>query len=50
MDSKEKLCGSRVEGRENGTIAAIHYALKSQSTDEFAGIISHMYGTSIANQ
>ncbi|XP_049926248.1 uncharacterized protein LOC126406111 isoform X1 [Epinephelus moara] len=37
-------------GTENGTMAAIHCALRSQHTDDFAGALSHMYGTSTANQ
>ncbi|XP_067301218.1 uncharacterized protein [Pseudorasbora parva] len=37
-------------GTENGTMAAIHCALRAQQTDDFAGAHSHMYGTSTANQ
>ena len=37
-------------GTENGTMAAIQCALRSQHTDDFAGARSHMYGTSTANQ
>ncbi|XP_034094570.1 uncharacterized protein LOC117561334 isoform X6 [Gymnodraco acuticeps] len=37
-------------GTENGTMAAINCTLRSQHTDDFAGALSHMYGTSTANQ
>ncbi|KAI2644655.1 Phasyl DNA replicon protein arp [Labeo rohita] len=37
-------------GTENGTMVAIHCALRAQHTDDFAGVLSHMYGTSTANQ
>ncbi|ROL50293.1 hypothetical protein DPX16_19097 [Anabarilius grahami] len=37
-------------GTENGTMVAIHCALRAQHTDDFAGAHSHMYGTSTANQ
>ena len=37
-------------GTENGTMTAIQCALRSQHTDDFAGSLSHMYGTSTANQ
>nr|XP_055036971.1 uncharacterized protein LOC129424369 [Misgurnus anguillicaudatus] len=37
-------------GTENGTMVAIHCALRSHHTDDFAGVLSHMYGTSTANQ
>ncbi|XP_053274006.1 uncharacterized protein LOC128436266 [Pleuronectes platessa] len=37
-------------GTENGTMAAMHCALRSQHRDDFAGSLSHMYGTSTANQ
>lgn len=37
-------------GTENGTKAAIHCALRSQHTDDFAGALRHMYGNSTANQ
>ncbi|KAI7789248.1 hypothetical protein IRJ41_004186 [Triplophysa rosa] len=37
-------------GTENGTMAAIHCALRAEHTDDFAGAQSHMYGTSTANQ
>ncbi|XP_056106311.1 uncharacterized protein LOC130084836 [Rhinichthys klamathensis goyatoka] len=37
-------------GTENGTMVAIHCALRAQHTDDFAGALSHMYGTSTANQ
>lgn len=35
---------------ENGTMVAIHCALRSSHTDDFAGAASHMYGSSTANQ
>ncbi|CAM4464485.1 unnamed protein product [Leuciscus chuanchicus] len=31
-------------------MVAIHCALRAQHTDDFAGALSHMYGTSTANQ
>lgn len=37
-------------GTENGTMAAIHCALRSDHGDELAGAHSHMYGTSTTNQ
>lgn len=37
-------------GTENGIMAAIHCALRSEHMDEFAGALSHMYGTSTSNQ
>lgn len=37
-------------GTENGDMAAIHCSLREDHTDEFAGSVSHMYGTSTANQ
>lgn len=37
-------------GTEDGTMVAIHCALRAQHTDDFAGALSHMYGTSTANQ
>ncbi|KAJ8381182.1 hypothetical protein SKAU_G00019600 [Synaphobranchus kaupii] len=37
-------------GTENGDMAAIHCSLREDHTDEFAGPLSHMYGTSTANQ
>lgn len=37
-------------GTENGTMVAIHCALRAQHTDDFAGALSHMYGNSTANQ
>ncbi|XP_039866540.1 uncharacterized protein LOC120720815 isoform X2 [Simochromis diagramma] len=37
-------------GTENGTMAAIHCALRSDHGDEHAGAHSHMYGTSTTNQ
>lgn len=37
-------------GTESGTMVAIHCALRAQHTDDFAGALSHMYGTSTANQ
>lgn len=37
-------------GTENANMAAIHCALRSQHTDDFAGALSHMYGTPTANQ
>ncbi|CAM4619244.1 unnamed protein product [Leuciscus chuanchicus] len=37
-------------GTENGDMAAIHCSLREDHTDEFAGSLSHMYGTSTANQ
>lgn len=37
-------------GTENGLMATFHCFLRSQHTDEFAGIKSHMYGSSTANQ
>ncbi|KAI9529837.1 hypothetical protein NQZ68_008076 [Dissostichus eleginoides] len=36
-------------GTENGTMAAINCTFRSQHTDDFAGALSHMYGTSTAN-
>ncbi|KAI9521910.1 hypothetical protein NQZ68_042283 [Dissostichus eleginoides] len=33
-------------GTENGTMAAINCTLRSQHTDDFAGALSQMYGTS----
>lgn len=37
-------------GTENGTMAAIHCALRSAHSDDFAGAASHMYGSSMSNQ
>ncbi|CAL8241411.1 unnamed protein product [Gadus morhua 'NCC'] len=37
-------------GTENGDMAAIQCSLREDHTDEFAGPLSHMYGTSTANQ
>lgn len=37
-------------GNENGIMAAIHCALRSQHTDDFAGALSRMYGSSTVNQ
>lgn len=37
-------------GTENGTMVAIHCALRSSHTDDYAGAASHLYGSSMANQ
>ncbi|KAL3984517.1 hypothetical protein ACER0C_016142 [Sarotherodon galilaeus] len=37
-------------GTENGTMAAMHCALRSSHQDFFAGAASHMYGSSTTNQ
>jgi len=37
-------------GTDNGTMVAIHCALRSSHTDDFAGAAGHMYGSSTANQ
>lgn len=37
-------------GTENGLMVAIHCTLRSEHNDDFAGPLSHMYGTSCANQ
>ena len=37
-------------GTENGTMAAIQCTLRHHHTDHYAGLASHMYGSSMSNQ